>query len=283
MAILSAALAIGVLARKLCFPGQNAPAAPPALLTQWEYQLYLLDDDESVRFVPPPFSAQRLTKFPRISGFRRPIRPAEQYLCTVKGGQIFVAYFAFQGNIDSAFMLCTDLYRSLDLEICGNIDRWFADGDWILKEEAPLERRMKALESILSTFTGRKLVIEKRQVERDVIVARGKWRLASDDESNGEEFCYLARGHFVTHGPNGTLAESFASLERGLGRKFIDETDEPHPPAVRWMPLGLPFRVNDAALRNQFLTRLEKQTSLKFLQTRRVISVWIVSERGQEQ
>jgi hypothetical protein len=273
--------AMAIVVWQLCFP-THCPTASPALLTRWEYQLYLLDDDEDIRFVPPPFSPQRLRQFPRIRGFRRPIQPAEQYLCTVKDGKVFVDYFSIQGNVDSAFMLCTNLGGSPDLEICDNIERWFADGDWIVKEEAPLERRMRALESILSSFTGRKLVVEKRQVKREVIVARGKWRLVSDDEPKEGDYYYdHTSGAFVTHGGVGTLRDSFESLERELGRKFIDETDEPHPPEVRWIPGGFPSGGNELS-RKQFLARLEKQTSLRFLQPRRVIPVWIVSEKGRQ-
>src|SRR6185436_18599475 len=56
MASLSLLLA-GILAWKLCHL-KRSPAIP-ALAKQWHEQLYSLDEDETVRFVPPPYTPER--------------------------------------------------------------------------------------------------------------------------------------------------------------------------------------------------------------------------------
>jgi hypothetical protein len=87
----------------------------------------------------------------------------------------------------------------------------------------------------------------------------------------------------MKHGGVGTLADSFRSLGEQLGQKIIDETEEPHPREVFWTDRGHFFATLHDSWRADALASLEKQTSLKFVQTRRVIPVWIVSEKGKRQ
>src|SRR3954466_525324 len=58
-AILILAL-IGLAAWKLCYFPAGSPRNRPELAKQWGMQLYWLDDDEVERFVPPPYTPQRL-------------------------------------------------------------------------------------------------------------------------------------------------------------------------------------------------------------------------------
>jgi len=51
-------LVVGILAWKMCHV--SSPAAFPALTTQWHEQVYGLDEDDVVRFIPPPYSPQRM-------------------------------------------------------------------------------------------------------------------------------------------------------------------------------------------------------------------------------
>src|SRR5213075_114886 len=60
--LLAAAL-IGLLAWKLCFPGGGPPNPLPILESHWDDQLYRLDDDEDLRFIPPPFLVRRASEF----------------------------------------------------------------------------------------------------------------------------------------------------------------------------------------------------------------------------
>ena len=78
------------------------------------------------------------------------------------------------------------------------------------------------------------------------------------------------------------LDASTYGLGEVLRRKVIDETDEPRPPQVYWTLRGLSYR-HDNEWGNAILASVERQTSLKFVQTRRVIPVWIVSEKGRTQ
>jgi len=278
LTIFAAVLAIGSVAWKLCFLSQNVPTATPSLLNQWEDQVYSLENDELVRFIPPPFSPQRSVRFLVPKAQRSP----PQLMCRIINGQIaFTASTSKSGTVHSAFVLCVYLSRSPNLELPGDLGKLPADGDWIVRDEASLPRRMQAMESILSGITGRRLAVERPSVERDVIVAKGKWALNPSNDPREARFYTPKRD--TRSGAMGTLADSFAILERELGRKIIDETDQPRPREVYWTPRSYSDWAVDDSWLNPALLSLEKQSSLKFIQTRRVIPVWIVSEKGQRQ
>src|SRR2546423_10662694 len=60
-------LIVGILAWKLCLV--STPAAAPALSKQWHEQIYSLDDDETIRFIPPPYTPERMRLSPTQVGF----------------------------------------------------------------------------------------------------------------------------------------------------------------------------------------------------------------------
>src|SRR3954469_18774966 len=116
MTIFAAALAIGLTARQMCFPGRNAPTTTPALLAQWEEAVYSLDPDENIRFIPPPFTPQRSTRF-IASRFLGAPRPQMRVMFRVIGGKVaYTAASTGTGTVDSAFRWCTHLYGSAQLE-----------------------------------------------------------------------------------------------------------------------------------------------------------------------
>ena len=278
LTILAAALVIGIMAWRLSFPADR-PTAIPALPEQWDEAVYSLDSDETIRFVPPPFTPQRSARF-IASAFPGAQRPQMRVMFRVIGGKVaYVAPATGMATVDSAFRWCTHLYRSAQLEFTQELAQLPADGDWVVRDEAPPQRRLKALESILSRVTGRKLAIEQLPVERDVIIVRGKWDFHPGGDLKAMAF-YLPEGDSRRSGW-GTLADSFMSLERDLHRRIIDETEEPHPAWVYWSGRGFsnPGGQHES-WRNEALAAIEKQTSLKFEQTRRVIPVWIVNDRS---
>jgi hypothetical protein len=280
LAILGVGVVIGILTWRLCF-ATHPPTAAPALLTQWEETIYSLDPDEAIRFVPPPFTPQRSMQF-IASAFPGAQRPQMRVMFRVIGGKVaYTAAYTGKGTFDSAFRCCTHLFGSPRLEYPQELGQLSADGDWIVRDEAPLDRRMKALESILSAVTSRQIAIERLPVQRDVIIARGKWDFHPDDDPKAVNF-YIPNADPRRDG-GGTLADSFASLEKQLRRRIIDETEAPHPARVYWT--GRTFfnaGGQHESSRNEGLASIEKQTSLKFIQTRRVIPVWIVSEKKAE-
>src|SRR4051812_30010416 len=59
---------IGLAAWKLCYFPAGSPRNRPNLPKEWAMQLYWLDDGEVERFVPPPYTPQRLAYKQGTSG-----------------------------------------------------------------------------------------------------------------------------------------------------------------------------------------------------------------------
>ncbi|HEV8292639.1 MAG TPA: hypothetical protein VGP94_11980, partial [Tepidisphaeraceae bacterium] len=257
-----------------------SPTAAPGLSKQWHEQVYSLDPDEVVRFVPPPYSPQRMQDFARGWAGAPPKNELGQLVYHVLPTRTMQwGMSSGRGNLGSALMWSTGL-TSADLNLPAKLGQLPADGDWIARINSPVDGRMKALESILSAVTGKELIIEKKPLERDVIVARGTYAFQED-----EDYAALAtnRGigkprpgevHLYTvpispilgaGGGTGNMAEFLKRLEETAHRKFIDEVQEPRPASIQWSNNSSQYlaATSNAKLDN-LLTNVQKQTSLQF-------------------
>jgi hypothetical protein len=182
-----------------------------------------------------------------------------------------------------------------ELDIPLELGRLAVDGDWYVRWEASVQRRMQALESILSQVTGKNLVIEQRMVERDVIVAAGHWvyhRLEVSPAAAAAMGRLSPRNTAVqlfvdeselTLGEmgagSGDFAEFLQQLEGNVDRRIVDETEGARPKRVQFSTYMMERRPDGPGL-DQYLANVEKQTSLKFTKTKRAVGVWFVRERG---
>jgi hypothetical protein len=245
--IFFALLVIALLAWKLCFPA-GVPTAAPALARQWHQQVHGLDDDEVIRLVPPPFSQQRRTD---LAGPSRTLPPQivgqMAYHVRPSGPRRWGTTYA-DGNLSSAISWGSSLTRP-ELNILQEIRYLPVTGDWILRPDAPVEPRMKALESILKQATGKTIIIQKRLVERDVIIMRGSWsyqqdaaypRLAAREQIDKPQpgavqlYTLPLSPILGSGGGSGDLASFIEILESSTSRRFIDEVDEPRPKSIIW-------------------------------------------------
>jgi hypothetical protein len=142
-------LSIGLLAWKLCFLAESAANALPALAQLWDEQVFGLDPDEVFRFIP----AQSNT--PNHS-----LGPSD-HVAFMNGVPTVARGW---DSIDLATAKCLDMpqsylahSRELPMPACGQ---------WIADSAASTERRMQALQSLLSSITGKNIVIERLQPER---------------------------------------------------------------------------------------------------------------------
>jgi len=274
--ILMAMGAIGVLAWRICFP-KSAGLSAPALANAWDECMYGLDDEEVLRFIAPPFPPMRAAHF---RNWRQTLIGNGQLVYGVNGNADGSAWHGMSnhaGDLESAISWCTGL-RDPDLDVAEGLNRLPADGDWMIRSAVPIERKMTALRSMLSAITRRELVIDKRSVEREVVVVQGQWALNSATDNDPAQFYTLRRGRHVGEGP---IAESLKELEMMLNQKVIDEVQEPRPQHVLWNEMSLGMSPNDT--RDDLLRRLEKQTSLKFVRMRRVVPVWAVHDQEGRQ
>jgi len=285
--LLAAALGFALVAWNLLHV-QAAPF-PPKLASDWHNQTYGLDDDELERFVPPPYSPRRMQDFGRGWGGSAPRGYTGQLSYHATPGQTMQwGMSSAQGDLLSAMTFCNGLTLA-DLDIPEDLRKLPLDGDWVVRIDAPVDQRMKAMESICRAATGRDLLFEKKLAERDVIVVRGNWNFVP--VQGGREKRSPRRSiHFYTDkldeqegagGGTGKLKDIFHRLEEISRRKVIDEVSGYPTADVEWYNN---YSENDAHKSEEkmamLLDNLAKQTSLEFVRTRRMIPIWFVRDRS---
>jgi hypothetical protein len=146
---------------------------------------------------------------------------------------------------------------------------------------------MKAMESILSSITGRDLIIQEMPAERYVIIARGRWEF---HPISGARLRSGQAVHFYTDkldpqeaagGGTGNLTDFFQRLEDITRIRVINEvTDGPTKP-IEWANNFSASRAagTEPPLRD-LLDNLTTQTSLEFIRRPRMVPVWFVRERS---
>ncbi len=277
--------AVLFLAWKLCLA--PSPTSAPALSAHWHRQLYGLDPDEAIRFVPSPYSPQRMKDFGRSWTGAPPQNNLGQLTyhvtipCTLHWGMSSAS-----GTVFSAIEYGTNFTLG-DLDISQELREVPADGDVIVRIDASVDRRMKALESILSVMTAKDLIFEKKPAERDVIVARGHWQFhplsGGRPRTNSSVHFYTATldAQEGAGGGSGNLSQVLHRLEEITGRKVIDEVTDRPANDIDWANNYSEHHAtkNEPALA-QLLDNVAKQTSLEFVRTKRLIPIWFVREKA---
>jgi hypothetical protein len=258
-------LLIGSVGWMLLIPAAGSMLVAPTLPMQWWDAMYGLDDDEVIRLVPTqgaPLTA-------------RGNRPRYD---TVGSGPSLVG------------SMISKQVRYWNINILEDLAGTRVDGDLIVRIGSPVDRRMRALEPMLRTATGKKIVIEKKLVARDLIIARGRWRFSqapgADSESANTLHFYtdnLAYSEWIPQ-PSGNLEHFLAHLEEVAERRVIDEVIG-RPTETLQLVRNTSHR---SAIRNEenlghLLENLAQQTGLKFERTRRTTPVWFIWEEEQSQ
>jgi len=166
-----------------------------------------------------------------------------------------------------------------EIHVADEMLRIKVDGDLIARTDAPVERRMAAMQSILRDITGRRIVIEKRMVERDVIVARGEWH-RNRDKMNDPEPGKIGDPNpyqYVHYNSVGDLVSFLNRLADVTNRIIVDEIERLRPESVEWTESSLQYEARKSQEKqDQLLENLARQTSLQFSNSRRVVPVWFV-------
>lgn len=165
-------------------------------------------------------------------------------------------------------------------------------GDWIIRDEAPQETKLKALEQLLADELGRYIRFQKRTVERKVIVATGRFRFRPLPEAPSDNRLYMFSDIFDDRGGGGGTAESVPEFLLALGNQVgipvIDQTQSPDEIRIPYNHHHSSYlrRVKDktekAEKLRMMLDNLTKQTGLKFEISSQPVEVWFVTERNND-
>jgi WD40 repeat protein/beta-lactamase regulating signal transducer with metallopeptidase domain len=160
-------------------------------------------------------------------------------------------------------------------------------GDWIIRPGASKTDLLKSLETILADELKKPIHFVPRDVEREVIVAKGRFQFHPLGDLPNERFVHLGTESLVAEdgggGGSGSLTEMLDWLGNRVSRLAIDETGSPNE-RVQWRDhLARPMNEIAAntdegrALLKRLLENVAKQTSLTFHHERRKVRVWFVS------
>jgi hypothetical protein len=158
------------------------------------------------------------------------------------------------------------------------------EGDWIVRTGIPITEQLAALEAFLQAELHRTIRFEKRTIEREVIVVRGRYESTlhpSDDHPDYIPVTYDGRLRSKIQTAN-SLEEFLRSVETMIEIKIINEAEPTENTIIRFkMGPGttmLGGRSHKSELLKALVENLNKTTSLQFTVERRPAEVWCVTE-----
>jgi RNA polymerase sigma factor (sigma-70 family) len=281
-------------------PAASAPATSPAKLPapdpQAEFnKLYSLKADEVLRRIVPPFPPQRAEVVLKpMFGGKLPDKDLSNFGAIVfywvpPGKPQRRVSSTLPGNVALAIEDGLDLPH-YKLEIPKAFYDQPLPGDWIVRMSAPLELRQQALEDILKTLP-KPIRLEKHQLQRDVVVARGRYAFHSLAGIKEAQSIHVGPGDLLhlesdptkswedegNGGGSGSLKTLLAHVADKVDQYVIDETENPNA-RVEWRNHS--GRVDDKDdNRDSLLWNLTQQTSLRFTREKRMVDIWTLSEQ----
>ena len=166
-------------------------------------------------------------------------------------------------------------------------------GDWIIRDEVSQKVKLKALEELLAEELDRYIQFEKRIVEREVIVATGRFRFHPLPAADNPNRVYMFSDKFEPNaGGGGGTAESVAEFLGVLGNRVgvpvIDETEASKEMNIvydhhRSAYLSKLTNIEEKAKKlEMLLANLTKQTELQFRIEKRPVEVWFITEKKKD-
>jgi hypothetical protein len=147
-------------------------------------------------------------------------------------------------------------------------------GDWIVREGVPAEQLIQPLEAILQRAIRQRITLELRRVERDVVVARGRYRpspLQGHADGEIEIYAHELAQHDDRGGGAGVFPAFLNWTAGWIGRPIVNEVESPPTANIAWHH----GRRKDRDL-TLVLKHLEEQTGLTFTREKRPIRILFV-------
>lgn len=155
-------------------------------------------------------------------------------------------------------------------------------GDWIIREGVPAERLIPAMEAILQRALRQRITLAIRLVDRDVVVARGRYRPSPlPGHAEGQIEIYSREFDPKGEGPSGAgnFPIFLESVGQWIGRPIVNEVESP-PKQVNWRhherdPSNEQTRREDRD-EAMVLKHLQEQTGLTFTREKRPMRILFV-------
>ena len=241
------------------------------------HDIYRLDEQELIKFIKPPFVLGRqeyLLTTPRYSSFALQ-HPGHHYGFRWDNElKMYSSFSARRLKWVLRFVLGIPEYDfNLPKELKVDLP-----GDWIVRAGLPVAQQLKALEEIIYAETNRAIRFEKRTIEREVIVASGRYEFKPHPSGNYYNYIPLWNGRLQSSERTvDSLALLFGNIEREIKMKIVDETEPAENETIRfrWIKRD-PKPAGDKI--SALLDYLGKTTSLQFKIEHRPSEIWFVTE-----
>jgi hypothetical protein len=277
---------------------------PPLPTTGWRSrfdQVYSLDDGQVLRWVRYPFIPERqiyaTQELRYYSSTNNP--PPPGYL-----------YFRWDGKLRNWTLALHECSLGSVLRDIG-LQRYEMDGmdkllflklggDWIARDNVPIEDKLLALERILRNELGRKIRFEKRKVNRDAIIVRGQYKRVPLEGVKRPDQIYVypdsawALGSISGPEPySGGGTKSLVKLVEMIGSHFnrpvVCETENLSDITVGYFTsqsyslaiANTKTKEEKQETLDSVLKNLSRQTSLQFEYGRRDKDIWFITEQNK--
>lgn len=136
--------------------------------------IYFLDEKQVLKYVPPPYSDERMDYFVREHGYKRDDN-IESATFWWNNGQlelrvIQVGQSPFDRTLREVLNQSLKVYN-YQIENLDSIPRIPLVGDWIIRKGTTLEQQLADLSKCVKQSVGSTITFEKMQVKREVLVA----------------------------------------------------------------------------------------------------------------
>lgn len=231
--------------------------------------VYRLENGEVVKRVAPPFIPEREDFLSAMDPQRRTVVSNAGYRFGWNGSLKNVAGPMQAQTLGSTliYVLRVPGYR---VEISGTARGMRVSGDWVVRDRADEGEKLAALAKILERDWGFKSRYERKDVEREVIVARGTWTTPADGTID-----LFAREQNVVRGTvEGDSAELLRALAELADAPVIDDSNS-SAAQLKWRYHDVrPGEAVGPDVVEPLLLNVAWQTGLELVWEKRRVSVW---------
>jgi hypothetical protein len=266
----------------------------------WEDEfkkVYTLKDNEVIKRIEPPFIPERMDYYQHeFSSQAKTIPRAPTYFrFKWRDGKLKNDGYGFIGGKGLSFSRVLNSILDLPLyEFEG--DKALLDttltGDWIFREEAPIEQKLQAVGDIFKKATGKDLAFTQQPLPRNVIVVSGNYTAETRDADRRmiDIHCYTGEKDPDDGGGggSGTMDKFITRLGDLTGMATAIETPSRPIGTMSWRTHSSSYLYREPANQerdektSELLHHVAEQTGLEFKIEQRQVPVWVVKEESGE-